>query len=300
MQVDEKLFGIPAVMDISVLYVNNALAPEPARTLGEVRAEAENGVPVAFEAGFVPAFWGVGAMGGDIILEDEYQLEEFSRGFVDWLAWLKELQETTPALITGDGDALTAAFSSGESAYLVGGLGLLNELDGILDANISTAILPAGPGGPARSLAPVDGFMVARTMPEEDLPMALAFVTHVTGEGANAWLNGPGAGLPASTAQDDRLSEDPLYGPFVEEARLAAHLPTSVELPELVAAGDAAYIAVLEKGVEPQAAVETMLIEFQQLGMGGPVQTAADDPEDATPTPASTAESDPEELQTDD
>ncbi len=300
MQVDEKLFGIPAVMDISALYVNNALAPEPARTLGEVRAEAENGVPVAFEAGFVPAFWGVGAMGGDIILEDEYQLEEFSRGFVDWLAWLKELQETTPAVITGDGAALTAAFTRGESAYLVGGLGLINEWDGILDANVSTAILPAGPGGPARSLAPVDGFMFARTMPEEDLPMALAFVTHVTGEGADAWLNGPGAGLPASTAQDDLLSEDPLYGPFVEEARLAAHLPTSADLPELVAAGNAAYVAVLEEGVEPEAAVEAMLVEFQELGTGRPLQTPADSSENATPTPAPAEESDPQELQADD
>jgi maltose-binding protein MalE len=300
MQVDEKLFGIPAVMDISALYVNNTLAPEPARTLGEVRAEAENGVPVAFEAGFVAAFWGVGAMGGDIIMEDEYQLEEFSRGFVDWLAWLKELQETTPALITSDGAALTMAFTRGESAYLVGGLGLLNELDGVLDTNISTAILPAGPGGPARSLAPVDGFMFARTIPEEDLPMALAFVTHVTGEGADAWLSGPGAGLPASTGQDDLLSEDPLYRPFVEEARLAAHLPTSVDLPDLVAAGDAAYIAVLEEGVEPEAAVAAMLVEFQALGTGRPAQTAADDAENATPTSAPTEESDPEELKTDD
>lgn len=262
MQFNGRLYGAPAVIDINALYYNNQLSPEPLRTLSEIRAEAETGVQVALETGFVAGFWGVTAMGGTILNEDAYQLDHMRTGFIEWLTWLKELQTETPAVLTNDRAELISEFAAGKSAYLAGDLSLLNSLNESLGQTMSTAHLPDGPGGAAQSMALVDGVMVTRALNEEESARLLAFIKHLTGNAAAEWLVGPGAGLPASTTQDDLLADNALYRSFVEQARDAVHLPAITNLPALLATGDEAYRAVLEDDVEPAVAVEAVLRAF--------------------------------------
>jgi len=111
-------------------------------------------------------------------------------------------------------------------------------------------------------MALVDGVMVTRALNEEESARLLAFIKHLTGNAAAEWLVGPGAGLPASTTQDDLLADNALYRSFVEQARDAVHLPAITNLPALLATGDEAYRAVLEDDVEPAVAVEAVLRAF--------------------------------------
>ena len=132
MAVDESLYGIPALVDVNALYHNTELVPDPARTLSELRAEADTGVPVMLETGFVPAFWGIGAMGGALVGDEAYTPAQFVDSFAAWLEWLSETRAQTPALLTDEHAALLDAFISGESAYLISDLRPLATLQATL------------------------------------------------------------------------------------------------------------------------------------------------------------------------
>ena len=92
MRVHNRLVGVPMTMHVYALYYNHSLIEAPAAVLERLRSQADNGVPIALPARFIPAFWGVGAQGGTLF-DSQNRVILDQGGFAEWLTWLRRSRD---------------------------------------------------------------------------------------------------------------------------------------------------------------------------------------------------------------
>jgi len=254
---DDGLYGIPAYIVLDALYFNKSLVEDaPALSVTDLRIQAQNGVPIQLEVGFVPGMWGVGAFGGEI-WDERYDLDALEEGLAAWLAWLAETRDATSLTLVNDRASLFDAFLDGETAYLVAEPARWFELEGELGDNLGLTLLPSDLGGSAKPLAGVSGFMLPASVSEDDVDLALRFIAFATASERTELTSGSAATLPAATVVDD-VDQKPL-SVYVQQASAAALIPTAAEWPAMVEIGDHAYAGALNDGVDPALAARTVI-----------------------------------------
>ena len=60
----DRVYGLPATLDVMALYYNKRLVDTPPATLDALLAQAADGATVLISTGFPDVFWGVQAFGG--------------------------------------------------------------------------------------------------------------------------------------------------------------------------------------------------------------------------------------------
>ena len=254
MRVDGQLLGLPVYLSFDAFFYNKNLVEQPARTLDGLRAEGSAAVPVTLSTGFERSFWGVGAFGGVIIVEDEIvRVDEAS--WAAWLTWLVEARDGGDVtLVSSDADAV-ARFTDGASAYLVGSSVLIDELEIIMGAeNIGVVTLPSGLDGDATPIARAEGIMAVAHLDEDRRRRVAGFLRFVTNAENQRLLAIMTGQVPANAAAD--LSDVPKLAPFLEQLRTIAVLPNRPQIADMLLLGDAVHAAVLVDGALPEEAIQ--------------------------------------------
>ena len=156
-----------------------------------------------------------------------------------------------------------------------------------LGENLGVALLPSGPAGPAQPLVQAEGFVLREGTTEASRNLALEFMRFATDLQSQTLLmneaNNTAANVTVSTA------EDRAFAVFVEQAQAGFLQPNTPHWQPLVELGQAAYVDVLEEGLDPIAVVAELT---QAINLANGIVVA-----EPTPTPSPPVEDEPIESE---
>ena len=243
LRVDKELFGLPFSLDLVTLYVNAELENSPPTTLDEVLSLADAHqllLPTTFDE----AFWGIGAF-GDQLFDKEYRLL-WEAGFIDWLTWLQQAQESKRIELSND----YAPFTTGEAYLYVGPASQLDELQATLGTEqVRVARLPAGPIGEARPLLHVDGFL----FPDPPTDLSFAFARHATSTKSQERLMERAQRVPVNV--NVNKEDNPAIEALFNQAQNAIVLPNVPQTKRLREQANSVYDDVLSAQLDPTKVV---------------------------------------------
>ncbi len=283
MRTQNRLLGVPMSVSVYALYYNESLINEPAAILDRLRTQADEGLPIALNAQFVPAYWGVGALGGKLF-DDKNRVILDQGGFADWLTWLQTSRDEHGVTIVYDQAELKSLFLAGKSAYYVGLPEDMPELAASLgEDNLGLALLPAGPAGTATPFLQTTGFFFNGRTSDRRATLGAEFVAFATNADSQGLLRDMSALVPANATV--KLGEGSAAATFIEQSRTAISIPNAPEMRAVPAMGDQAYLAVLQESADPQEAAADMTQQINKAN-GFAEATATEPP--PTGEPAST------------
>lgn len=255
-RIDGELYGVPLFVDLQTLFHNKARVPDPARTLADLRAQAQAGVPIVLDGDFEWAFWGIGAFGGRLYGDNgQFALEP--QALIDWLTWLQASQKDFGIRTTTERDVMQTDFAAGATAYFVAPSEQENELLlNISKTDLSAALMPEGPAGPGRPFVWVDGLMVNAAIDDTQIDLVKRFLNFAASIDGQSELLARHLLLPANSAV--LIDRYPNVMRMAEQLQSAQLLQTQPWLPLVLRLGDAAYRQVLVDGVAPAEAVTAM------------------------------------------
>lgn len=303
MRVNGALHGLPLVVDVHALYYNRRLVSAPAQSLDELRSQAAAN-PIVLDVRLDRAFWGIGAFGGQVFGPDNRAVLD-QGGLAQWLAWLVEARNTYGVQLSFDGEEVHRRFTSGETLYYIGGPQELPVLREALGNDLGVALLPTGPGGPARPLVRATGLTFRANARNLSFDLALEFARYATDPAAQRVFLETSSRLPANATLS--YDEYPAMMVFAQQAQAGWPAPNTAAWQTVLDLLPEAFEAVIEEGQDPaQAALAVTAAINDANGIAPPVATpgpgespltapATSDQLRENPTPAATLEATPEE-----
>jgi arabinogalactan oligomer/maltooligosaccharide transport system substrate-binding protein len=279
-----NLYAMPLGLAVNALYYNRQLAPAPAQTLDDLRAQSMAGTPITLDTRFEKAFWGVRAFGGQLFAENGAALLD-QGGMADWLRWLVESRALYGIQLNSDGEEVRRRFLAGESAYYVAGASELVTLQGALGKKLGVALLPSGPAGPAQPLVRGEGFVLREGVTEAPQNLALEFMRFATDVESQTLLMREAHKIPANAnvnISDVNINNGAFFSVFIEQAQTGFLLPNTPAWQPITELGQRAYEDVLDHGLDPAVVVADLTAAVNRAN--GIVSGEAT----ATPTPAAT------------
>lgn len=252
--VDGKLYAIPESMKAVALFYNKSvLATPPASTddfLAALKGGKKLGLVYGANGGGAYYQWGFyGAFGGKILADDGKCAATATTGVADSLKFLTDVKAAGGVLYKNDNDA-KADFIAGKIAGFVDGPWMTGDLKKALGDNLAVAPGPSGPGGAFQPMAAPDGYYVNDSSPNADLAVQVALQMIAS---ANLQLSVDQAGhIPANTKM---TIADPITQGFATAVATGFPRPTVAELNNYWGPFGDAIAKVVEKGLDPKAAV---------------------------------------------
>lgn len=264
LRLGEGLYGLPIAIDTTVLYYNKQMVPAPAATLDDLLNEAAAGRRVALRSDFYHAFWGVGAFGGKLVMEND-QVVLDGDGLTRWLAWLAAARNKTGIMLEADNNRALALFKNGRLAYYIDDAGVLADLQTELGAeSVGVARLPAGPEGPATPFLSTEALFfgasengttdngeAGQEALDPQMQIALTFAQFLTSLDGQSLLVQKTGRIPASRGVDTATT--PAIAGFVAQAETAMPVPAQLPLQNGWVPGDAIIQQVLDDQIDPAA-----------------------------------------------
>lgn len=246
----DRLYGLPAAINVMALFYRTGLVEQPATTLDALLAEAAQGRIVALPTSFFDAFWGVAAFGGRLV-DEEGRVVLDRGGFANWLDWLKNAREAPGMILDSNREVLRNRFVDDGVAYYAGYAAEYNALVDALGAEaIGVAPLPNGPTGSAGPLLTTQALLFSAVSSANQRQLALELATFITNAEQEATLMRSGRLVPANgrVRVNSRLNPD--IANFVAQARSAIPVTNSPLLDEVFTNGADAYTKALEGVLE--------------------------------------------------
>jgi len=263
LRIGSELFGVPFSLDFMTLYYNTELDNNPPTTLDELLSKAATGQRVIIPTHFDDAFWGISTF-EDQLFDGSYR-PVWERGFIDWLTWLQQAQET-PGIELSD----QTVFSSTNQAHLyVAPASALDQLQTTFGKEkIRVTRLPSGPVGEGRPLLHVEGFM----FPDAATELTRRFALYATSTKSQERLMERAHRVPVNV--NVHKASDSLIELLFAQAQNAILLPNVPETNPLRQSRNWVYIDVLSGQRNPTNAV----CQFTQ-----DIKQANSDPTDLSP-----------------
>lgn len=255
LRVGDALYGIPLFLEHNALYYNTELVGQPAGTLDELLRHAESGQFVAMTTTFSEAFWGIRAFSGEA-LDEEGRVVLNAGGMVNWLAWLKNAQDSPGMILHQDKTALRQLFLDEEVAYYVGSpseLPLIREALG--QDGVEVAPLPAGPEGAAGPLLLVEGLLFNTHSSEDQFALAVELARFLANAEQSTTFMREAGHVPANTRVRVDARIHPAVAGFSVQGRSAIALPNLPQAEQLLTLGNDLYRSVLAGVAQPSEAV---------------------------------------------
>ncbi len=252
----DGLYGFPLSMDVDALYVNGDLAPDTALNLVDIETQAGAGVPIVLEANLANGFWGFGSMGGLITPENSLN-DKNAEALIAWLTWLKDMRDSGEVNLADEHDLARQAFLDEESAYFVGAASEYFSLHSLeASGQLSTGMLPSGPGGEASPIVRAYGIMVNSAASNGQLLLIGDLVRFLTDQETAQKIAETAHVVPANATVD--LSTIPHLAAFSQQATVASVLPNTPQLDEVFSSLEGVFTAVLDGGIPPEEAVTAL------------------------------------------
>ncbi len=256
LQVGDELYGLPQALDVMALYYNSDVVSTTVNSVDELLMSATPDSQVALDSSFEGAHWGIGAFGG-ALFDDEGLLLPDQSGFVEWLAWLQDVQDRPGMVLASDQAELQQRFADGDFAYLVSSSKALPFFRERLGDQVRVVMLPAGPAGEASPLLEIESFLFSSGSSDEQTDLALKFAQFAASD-VNQMLLAQEADLIPTNRQAAEKIDDPAITVFAKQAADTAILLPAGISPEVVEVGDGVYALVLVEGVDSQTAVDEL------------------------------------------
>ncbi|MEZ4660740.1 MAG: extracellular solute-binding protein [Caldilineaceae bacterium] len=281
-----RLYGAPFTVDVQAMYYNKQLVADPISTLDDLARFANINAAAAIQSGFDAGYWGLSAFGDDLPpvvngadgVEAELGPAYFAldtRALINWLSWLRSVQNTPGILISADQQELWDQFRSGDSAYYIGPSGLWYALEQTLGSDkLGVLRLPSGPQGESHSLLHTTGFLFNAKASDAQMELALKFVHFAASLESQQMLMAQMGHMPVNVGVGAEASGPvAIFAQSVDEAVVA---PAGRLAALLESAGDKAYADVLRDGLQPTAAVANMATQLAQISQTDVMTPTAD------------------------
>lgn len=255
LRVGDELYGLPLFLNHNALYYNTDLVEQPAGTLNQLLAHAENGHFVAMPTTFTEAFWGIHAFGG-AVFDEEGRVVLDAGGMVNWLAWLKNAQDSAGMILHQDKTALRQLFLDEEVAYYIGSPSELPLIREALGADrVEVAPLPAGPEGAAGPLMAVQGLLFNTYSSDAQFALALELARFLANTEQSTTFMREASYVPANARVRVDARIHPAVAGFSVQGRSAVALPNLPQTEQLFTLGNDLYRSVLAGVAQPSEAV---------------------------------------------
>jgi arabinogalactan oligomer/maltooligosaccharide transport system substrate-binding protein len=171
-KVNQSVMMVPESLKAVAMYYDSAKVPNPPTTTDELLTFVKNGGKVGVITG---AYFGWGfysAFGGSIFDANGKCAATANSGIADAIAYVKALKDAG-AMVDPDYGKINDAFLSGNIDIMFNGNWALGDYKKAR-ASLAVAAVPAGPKGPARTMAGVDGWYINPAGQNIDLTIAVA------------------------------------------------------------------------------------------------------------------------------
>lgn len=276
---EDSLYGLPVSLQPVALFYNVEEVDAPARTLEQLRQQAEAGQSVALNSQFLPSLWGLPAFGGSLF-DEEGRVALNQGGYTNWLNWLKTAQDTPGMILDRNDEVLRDLFVTGKVSYYVGSPQALPDLRAQMgDAQINVAPLPAGPSGPSGPLLHVEAIFFNQASSPHQAELALVLADYLTNAEQSAQLMRQTDRVPANRRVRVDQQAFPIIAGFAAQARTAVATPQLSQMDILVDTGEDMLRSVLAGLIDVnEAAFQLAQMVNNQIGFETPpvVQMPAD------------------------
>ncbi len=158
-KVDGSFYMVPESLKAVALWYDKSKVASPPTTSDELLAAVKDGsVKVGINQGVYHQFGWTGAFGGTL-MDDAGKCTADAGGFADAFAYLKELKDAGATFNT-DGNALKAAFQTGEINAIIDGPWQTADFRTALSDNLAVATIPKGPAAAANPFTGTDGWYI--------------------------------------------------------------------------------------------------------------------------------------------
>jgi arabinogalactan oligomer/maltooligosaccharide transport system substrate-binding protein len=220
--VDGKIYAVPGIIKAVALYYNKSSVATPPASTDDLLALLKSGKKIVLNEnnyhnyGFFPAF------GGEL-MDSTGKCIADQGGFTDAMQYLLSLKAAGAQFQTDGGKADTL-FQTGAVDMIIDGPWVLGDMKKALGDKLGVAPIPAGPKGPAKPLAGIDGFYLNPNSQNTDAAIGLA--QYIFGAKGLAVYADTAGDPPART---DVTVADPLVKAFSDAAGAGTPRPQSLE-----------------------------------------------------------------------
>ena len=256
MRHDGHLYGMPIVVDTSVLYYKSQSIVEAPVDLDQFQTliDPRHKLVLTIRP-YHKLHWGISAFGGRLFdLAGEPALSEGS--FAEWLEWLQEVIEDGNVIIVKDQNEAQTLFENDDSvAFFVGEQHALHHLQTNLgNERLGVATLPGGPSGDSRPLLSVQGFVLN---PRSQNPaLAIKFAKHTVSVENQRQLALATHRIPANDHVDVSMAY-PSISAFMQQVKTAVAPDDKVEMDAILGIGDIIFERVIEQDIDPQIVLDS-------------------------------------------
>jgi len=171
-KVGDAVYMVPESLKAVAMYYDSAIVTTPPTTTDELLAYVRGGGKVGLITG---AYFGWGfysAFGGAVFDAGGKCAAAATSGVADAIAYVKALRDAG-ALVDPDYGKVNDAFLNGKIDIMLNGNWTLGDYKAARPA-LAVGPVPAGPGGPARTMTGVDGWYINAASKNIDLAIAVA------------------------------------------------------------------------------------------------------------------------------
>ncbi|HLE78998.1 MAG TPA: extracellular solute-binding protein [Candidatus Limnocylindrales bacterium] len=171
-KVGDAVYMVPESLKAVAMYYDSAIVTTPPTTTDELLAYVKGGGKVGLITG---AYFGWGfysAFGGAVFDAAGKCAASANSGVADAISYVKALRDAG-ALVDPDYGKVNDAFLSGKIDIMLNGNWTLGDYKAARPA-LAVGPVPAGPGGPARTMTGVDGWYINAASKNVDLAIAVA------------------------------------------------------------------------------------------------------------------------------
>lgn len=247
-QVDGKFYMVPESLKAVAMYYDAEAVPTPPATMDELLAFVQGGGKVGIITG---AYFGWGfysAFGGAIFDDTGTCAATATTGVADALKFVSDLK-AAGALVDADYGKVNDAFLNKEIDIMFNGNWTLGDYRAARPA-LAVGPVPAGPGGPARTMTGVDGWYINAASTNQDLAIAVA--SQLVSQAAQTIEVDVAGHVPANK---NISIIDPLVKSFSDAINAGDARPQREEMNNYWGNFDKAWADVLTAGADPTTAV---------------------------------------------
>ena len=244
---EDNIYGIPFSLDVHALYYNRSLVEDPPVVLEDLLLAATPETSVAIPIGFWESFWGISAFGESSesrLLDEERRVMIGESGLIEWLQWLKDVQDRPGLILNTDVNELVSQFIKEEATFLVAGSHQLNQIQAGLGIE-KVGVLPLPSGSPLLEVHTI--YLSPFTSPSEQTA-ALEFAQFMT-EVENQVLLEEVNQIPTNV--NVKVDENLAIDGFIQQVNAATIIPNQPEVSAIFEWGNLIYEQVLLGEIDP-------------------------------------------------
>ena len=251
-KVDGSFYMVPESLKAVALWYDKSKVATPPTTSDELLAAVKDGsVKVGINQGVYHQFGWTGAFGGTL-MDDAGKCTADAGGFAEAFGYLKELKDAGATFNT-DGNALKAAFQTGEINAIIDGPWQTADFRTALGDNLAVTTIPKGPAAAANPFTGTDGWYINPNLETDQAKLAVDVALALTSPTAMQTFVDDAGHVPANPTV--QITDSITQG-FADAAEAGLPRPQNAQFGNWWGPFGDALNKVIDTGADPATAVK--------------------------------------------